>query len=189
MPLKIHIPKGEMYDEEKEIFVEIDKEYDLILEHSLISISNWESKWHVPYLKENYEKTTEQAIDYIKCMTVYPKDVPDEVYSLIPASEVKRITEYIQDPMTATTFSNINSNKGKRNKETLSAELLYYYMFEAGIPKECEKWHLNRLMTLINIYGIKRDQQNPNKKLSRSEQMARFREINERNKKKFNTRG
>lgn len=189
MPLKIKIPKQECFNEETEMFYETEKEYELVLEHSLVSISKWESRWHIPYLKEDSKKTTEQVIDYLRCMTIAPKEVPDEVYNLIPASEIEKITKYINDPMTATTvrtFPEYHSSK----REILSSELLYYYMFEAGIPKDCEKWHINRLLTLINIYGIKREDQNPNKKkMSRSELIARNRDINARNKKRFNSRG
>lgn len=189
MPLKIKIPKQEGFNEETEMFYETEKEYELVLEHSLVSISKWESKWHIPYLKEDSKKTTEQVIDYLRCMTISPKEVPDEVYSLIPASELEKITNYINDPMTATTIRMV-TEKPSGKHETLSSELLYYYMFEAGIPKDCEKWHINRLLTLIKIYGIKREEQNPDrKKLSRSELVARNRDINAKNRKRFNSKG
>lgn len=188
MPLKIHIPKQEAYNEETEMFYETDKDYDLILEHSLVSISKWESKWHIPYLKEGYKKSTEQVIDYIRCMTIAPKDVPEEVYSLIPSVELEKITRYINNPMTATTIKR-GIEKDDNKKELLTSELIYYYMFEAGIPKDCEKWHINRLMMLINIYSVKREQQNPNKKMTRSEMIARNRDINARNRKHFNSKG
>lgn len=116
MPLKIVIPKQEAYNEETEMFYETDKEYELILEHSLVSISKWESRWHIPYLKEDHTKTTEEVIDYIRCMTIAPKEVPEEVYNLIPSSEIEKITKYINNPMTATTIreqTDKNPGKGK----------------------------------------------------------------------------
>lgn len=187
MPLTIKIPKQEAYNEKTEMFYEIDKDYELVLEHSLVSISKWESKWHIPYLSEEHKKTTEQAIDYIRCMTIFPKDVPEEVYSLIPDSELEKIARYINNPMSATTIHNNYPSNGK--KEILTSELIYYYIFEAGIPKECEKWHINRLIILINIFGIKRSEQNPNKSMSRSELAARNRAINAKNRARFKTKG
>lgn len=183
MPIKIHIPKSEVYDEINEMFIETDKNYDLILEHSLLSISKWESTWHVPYL-ETKEKTDEQAYDYLKCMTIGKEEVPDIVYRVIPPKELDRISKYINDSMTATTLR-FRQQRGK--PEILTSELIYYYMFEAGIPKECEKWHVNRLMTLIGIYGIKRD--TGSNKMSRSELIARNKEINEINRRRFHTKG
>ena len=187
MPIKIHIPKQEIFDEEQNIFLNTKCDYDLILEHSLISISKWESKWHKPYLKDE-TKTTEQAFDYIRCMTVSPSDVEESVYKLIPQSELKKITDYINDSMTATKVPKTKNSKVSK-PEILTSELMYYYMFEAGIPKDCEKWHINRLLTLITVYGFKREQADPNKKVSRSELIARNKRINEQNRRRFHTKG
>lgn len=180
MPIQIHIPKREIYDEEKEMFIDVN-EYNLTLEHSLLSISKWESKWHVPYITKK-EKTSEQVLDYIRCMNT-GKPIPEEVYNYIPGEELDKIVKYINDPMTATT---VKTRNNEQNREILTSEVIYYYMFECNIPKECERWHINRLMTLIGVFGVKRD---TGTKLSRSEAIARNKMINERNKAKYHTRG
>ena len=188
MAILITIPKQELFDEQKEEFIAIDEDVTLTLEHSLVSISKWESKWHKIYLDPNKNITNEEAIDYLRCMTIN-HNVNPIVYNAIPQEEIKRINDYINNPMTATTFKNVPEKKTRRKQELQSSELLYYYMFKLGIPKECEKWHINRLMTLLHIYTIKDANENPNTKQSRSETLARYREINRRNKARFNTRG
>ena len=177
-------PEG--WDERTERFVE-PKTVTLKLEHSLVSISKWESKWHKIYLDPDKDVTDEEAMDYLRCMTIN-HNVNPLVYSAIPQDEIKKVNEYINDSMTATTFKKTPERK-TRKQELQSSELLYYYMFKLGIPKECEKWHINRLMTLMRIYSIKDANEAPNTKRSRSETLARYREINRRNKARFNTRG
>ena len=149
--LTIHIPGGELYNEELNEFIET-KECTLELEHSLISVSKWESKWKKPYLSEE-KKTTEEVIDYIRCMTIN-KNVDPNVYKAIPSEEIKKIVDYINDPMTATTFSDFGK-KHARNSEFITSELIYYWMTANNIPFTCEKWNFNRLMTLIRIAGEK----------------------------------
>lgn len=188
MAISITIPPQELFDEQKNEFINIECEETLTLEHSLVSISKWESKWHKIYLDPDKKVTDEEAIDYLRCMTIN-RNVDPLVYRAIPQDEINRINDYINDPMTATTFKQIPQKKTGRKPELNSSELLYYYMFKLGIPKECEKWHINRLMTLMNIYAIKDANNNPNNKQSRSETLARYREINRRNKARFNTRG
>lgn len=187
MPIVIKVPKQEMYDEVKEEFITVDKDWELVIEHSLVSISKWESKWHrpFPYINTNAEKMTlEESLDYIRCMTIN-KDVPMVVYNCLSNDDTYKISSYINDPMSATTINIRSRDTGK--KEILTSELLYYYIFKLGIPKECEKWHINRLMKLLEIYGIK-DGSETNK-MSRSELIARNRAINERNKAKFHSKG
>ena len=183
MPILITIPPTELYDDAKKEFINIDKEVKLLLEHSLIAISKWESKWHKSFFDPKVEKTPEMVNDYIVCMNRTP-NVDPNVFSAIPQSEMKRIEEYLQDPMSATTFNDPPQKKGKQEVQT--SELIYYYMFKLGIPKECEKWHINRLLVLLKIYGIK-DQ--PDKKVSKSEAMARYNAINAKNRARFNSKG
>ena len=186
MPLIINIPKQELYDDEKKEFIQIDKEFELILEHSLVSISKWESKWHkpYPYINENMVMTPEQSSSYIKCMTIN-KDVPDYVFNCINAQNISDINEYINNPMTATTVK--IKNKINNKKQVLTSELLYYYMFKLGIPKDCEKWHINRLIKLMEVYGA--NDSSGDNKMSRSELIARNKAINARNRAKFHTKG
>lgn len=158
----------ELWDPVKEEFVSTkeEKAQTLRLEHSLLSISKWESKWHKPFLSDK-PKTSEETIDYIRCMALN-KDISDSMLQRIPKSEMKKIEKYIQDPMTATWFSNKEEKKPVR-KQTVTAEILYYDMIALGIPFECEKWHINRLITLIRVCQEKQD---PQRKMTTSERTA-----------------
>ena len=180
--LRITIPLSqEGWDEEKEEFVEpIYK--TLCLEHSLVSLSKWESKWHKPFLSKA-EKSYEETIDYIKYMTV-TKNVDPEVYNYITSENMKQINEYIEDPMTATTFSDDES--GKRNREIITSEIIYYWMIALNIPFECRKWHLNSLLALIRVCNIKNS---PKKKMSASSIMARNAKLNAARRKALNSKG
>lgn len=146
--LKIRIPETEFFVEGRNEFVNI-KGYELMLEHSLLSISKWEAKWKKPFLTHE-KKTAEETIDYIRCMTL-TQNIPADAYLAIPDEELKRIADYLNDPMTATTFSGTEPP----SRQIITSELLYYNMFAAGIPMECQKWHLNRLLVLLRIFGIK----------------------------------
>lgn len=159
------IPEIELYDPDRNMFITQPgiKAQTLVLEHSLISISLWESKWKIPFLTSK-KKTTEQTLDYIRCMTI-TKNVDPELYNRLPSSVIKMIQDYIDDPMTATTFTNTSSDK-RNSRKIVTSEELYYDMAVLNIPFECEKWHLNRLITLIRI-GTIRNQ--PQKKMSRKE--------------------
>lgn len=179
--LSIVIPAGEMWDETKCEFVNT-KQQSLKLEHSLVSISKWESRWCKPFL-ETKEKTTEEVIDYVKCMTI-TQNVDPNVYYFLSADNIEAINRYISSPMTATTFS--NKNRNQTNKERVTSELIYYWMIAFNIPFECQKWHLNRLITLINVCSIKNQ---PPKKMSQRELMSRNAAINAARKKKYNTHG
>lgn len=182
--LKITIPGREMWDESKQEFF-YTKDQTLMLEHSLVSISKWESKWCKPYLSDK-ERTTEEIIDYIRCMTV-TQNIDPNIYMNLTSKNITQISEYINSPMTATTFSNDESKSNKKIKgEQITAELLYYYMIALNIPFECEKWHVNRLITLIRVCSIKNQ---PPKKMSKAEIMRRNAALNEQRRKELNTRG
>lgn len=138
----------------------------LQLEHSLISLQKWEAIWQQPWLDNKNQKTREQTISYIKCMTIN-KNVSDEVYNKIPDYEINRVNAYINNPMTA---SKIDENLGQSNLKQLqhknthdsfiSAELIYYWMIAFHIPFECRKWHLNQLLTLIRVCAAKKEEEN-----------------------------
>lgn len=171
----------EQYDDVNEEFIPA-KTQILQLEHSLISISKWESKWCKSFLYTN-DKTYEETLDYIKFMTL-TQNVKPEVYERISNENVKEIQEYINAPMTATTFSNTKGGKGGR--EIVTAELIYYWMIALNIPFECQKWHLNRLLALIRVCEIKNS---PPKKMSRKEILSRNAQLNAARKKQLNTTG
>ena len=179
--LQITIPAVELWDERKQEFV-ITKEQTLQLEHSLVSISKWESKWCKPFLSKQ-EKTSEETLDYIKCMTI-TQNVDPEVYNYLTIGNINEINEYIEAPMTATYFSDEKTNKTSR--EQVTAELIYYWMIALNIPFECQNWHLNRLLTLIKVCSIKNQ---PPKKRSRKEIMSRNAALNAARRKQLNTKG
>ena len=178
--LQIVVPERELWDEEKEEFVYV-KKHKLQLEHSLVSISKWESKWHIPFL-DGKDKTIEQIIDYVRCMTI-TQNVKPEVYNRLTEDNLKAINDYIENPMTATTFSDINQ---RPSREIITSEIIYYWMVSFNIPFECQKWHLNKLLTLIKVCNIKNS---PPKKMSRQEILSRNRALNEARKKNLNTMG
>lgn len=184
MSKTIIIPAQEMFIPPDQFLY--TKETHLKIEHSLVAISKWESKWHVPFLDDKTEKTDEMMVDYIRCMTI-SQNVDPEIYNIIKlnADILKEINEYINDPMTATWFNDRNKSKGNKG-EIVTSELIYYWMFAQGIPLECEKWHLNRLMTLIRVCGEKNS---PPKKMSRKENMAQIKALNEARRKAYGTRG
>ena len=179
--LEITIPKGELWDESKQEFIQT-KEQTLRLEHSLVYLSKWESKWKKAFLSKD-EKTFEETIDYIKCMTV-TQNVDPNVYMFLTNGNIKKINEYIDDPMTATTFSNNKQQGG--NCEILTSELIYYYMIALNIPFECQRWHLNRLITLIRVCSIKNQ---PSKKMSKGEIMKLNTSLNAERRKQLTTTG
>ena len=179
--LRITVPAVEMWDERKQEFINT-KEQTLQLEHSLVSLSKWESKWCKPFLT-NKAKTNEETIDYIKFMTL-TQNVKPEVYDCLTSENFKEIYAYINAPMTATYIS--DEPKGKLNREQVTAELIYYWMVALNIPFECQKWHLNRLMTLIKVCNIKNQ---PPKKRSRREIMSRNAALNAARKQQLNTSG
>lgn len=179
--LQITVPGMEFWDEKKEEFVYLD-EKTIQLEHSLVSISKWESKWHKPFLLKD-EKTTDEILDYIKCMTVTQNVKPD-VYWRLTSDNVNEIKAYIEDSMTATTFYEDGVTKGSR--EVVTSELIYYWMVALGIPSEYQKWHLNRLLTLIRVCNVKNA---PPKKRSKRDIMSRNAALNAARRKQYNTRG
>lgn len=178
--LDLIIPESERYDEKKGEFVYV-KEQKLCLEHSLISLSKWEAKYMKPFLSS--KKSPLEILDYIRFMTLTQNVKPD-VYFYLTKDNVKAIQEYIEAPMTATTVP--KSNKRNAHKETITAELIYYWMIALNIPFECQKWHLNRLLKLIEVCSYKNE---PPKKMTRSEILQRNRQLNAERRARLNTKG
>lgn len=180
--LTITVPIGpERWDEEKREFVE-PKSQTLQLEHSLVSLSKWESKWQKPFYSKK-DMSNEETLDYIKCMTL-TKNVDPDVYNHLTQENIKTILDYIGNPMTATTFGK-ETNVGN-NREVITSELIYYWMIASNIPFECQKWHLNRLITLIRVCSIKNA---PPKKRSKRDIMSRNAALNAARRKQFNSNG
>lgn len=179
--LKIVVPGDEFFDEEKKEFV-TKGDTELRFEHSLVSLSKWESIWEVPFLNDQ-EKTDEQTMSYIRLMCL-DENVPDEVFARFTAENYAAINKYIEKKHSATWFS--EDNNKKKTSEKITSELIYYWMVAMNIPFECETWHLNRLMTLIRIYNIKNS---PQKKMSRAEILARQRQLNAERRQQLKTTG
>ena len=156
--LKIEVKATEYYDESTNTFINVEPK-TLLLEHSLKSLYDWESKHKKRFLETSENQLSpEETFDYIKCMTLNEETISDETYFAISKVDIERILNYIQDPMTATTFFDFKkAGKGKGKTEKISAEIIYYWMLQAGIPFECENWHLNRLLTLLRVCSIKGD--------------------------------
>ena len=172
----------EFFNERTGEFI-IIKPQKIILEHSLLSISKWESKWKKPFFNSEKEMTPALFKDYIKCMTITP-NVNPLAYECLTYKQLQEIRDYMADSRTATT---ININSTSKSRRIITSELIYYWMFAQGIPIECEKWHINRLMTLIEVSSI---ESNPKKKnMSRREIFAQNTELNRARRKKYNTRG
>lgn len=182
--LRITIPPVELWDEVNEEFVQF-KGQTLCLEHSLVSLSKWESKWGKPLLgKGNTKRTIEETIDYVKCMTL-TQNVSEDAYKYLTNANILEITKYIEAPMTATHFFD-DEESGKSGREAVTAELIYYWMIAFNIPFECQKWHLNRLLTLIKVCEVKN--RKPKKRSQRSI-MKRNAALNAARKKQWNTKG
>lgn len=179
--LQITVPSTELWDERKLEFINT-KEQVLQLEHSLVSVSKWEAKWCKVFLSKK-EKTYEETIDYIKCMTLTQNVNPD-VYRCLTKENFEQINEYISAPMTATWFS--DEKNAPNSRDQITSELIYYWMIAFSIPFDCQKWHLNRLLTLIKICNIKN--KDP-KKMSKRDIMSRNAALNAARKKQLNTRG
>lgn len=179
--LQIIVPPIELFDDETNLFL-YTKECLLQLEHSLVSLSKWESKWCKPFLTKD-NKTAEESVDYIRCMTI-TQNVNPIIYENLPKDVIDKVIAYIQAPMTATTFS--KDDKRLINREIITSEIIYYWMVALNIPFQCEKWHLNRLLTLINVCNIKNQ---PPKKMSKKELFARNRALNAARRNNFNSPG
>ena len=179
--LSITVPDTELFDDANQQFY-IVKGGTIQLEHSLVSISKWESKWKKPFFLKN-NKTAEETLDYIRCMTI-TQNVNPYLYKCLTNENIATIKNYIDDPMTATTISNPKKNGGKN--EVVTSEILYYYMITLGIPFECQKWHLNRLIMLMRVCSIKNSKP---QKMSKSDYLAHRRALNEKRKKALHTHG
>lgn len=183
--LQIIVPatEYELFDENTYEFINVKtKEQVLQLEHSLISLSKWESKWCKPFLTKE-QKTKEETLDYVRCMTL--NSVSSDVYKRLTKENLEDIEKYINAPMTATTVNDGESGS-KVGGEQVTSELVYYWMVALNIPFECQKWHLNRLIMLIRVCNVKNK---PPKKMSKREIMSRNAALNAKRRQKHNTRG
>lgn len=182
MPTDIFIPKQELWDESREVLVTIKKDRELSLEHSLVSLSKWESKWRKPFLSPE-AKTQDEIRDYFRCMIINEdKDIEDEIGYAFTNEDMIKVQNYIDTPQTATSFPE-EKNSEPRSNELMTSELIYYYLGQMQCPFiPTENWHLSRVMTLIRIASFKNK---PEKKLSYNDSVQQCEDINERNKRYF----
>ena len=192
--LKITIPdqpKSQLWDDEKEEFVYLPgvKGCELTLEHSLLSVAKWESIWCKAFLDKK-DRTVEETLSYIECMVITPTNVSSDLIRRIPQSDFDRINNYINNPATATTITEHASGSKGRTKdgELITSELIYYWMIAAQVPFECQKWHLNRLLTLLRLCEIKNDPKGQ-KKRTPNEIRRDYDKLNEMRRKAMHTKG
>lgn len=181
--LKLTIPSREWFDDRTQMFIET-KPCELILEHSLLSLSKWEAKWKKPFLDERKGTTDEEFIDYVRCMTIN-QGIDSTMYYNLTSDLIAQIRDYVKDPMTATTIRKPKTTRPGA-KKIITSEQIYAWMVQYGIPFECQKWHLNRLMTLIEVCAIESGGQ---KKMSKSEIMKENASLNAMRRAKHKTKG
>lgn len=181
--LHIEVEGKEFYNEETNEFVQV-KSKALTMEHSLLSIAKWESKWKKPYLTEENNKTPEELLDYIRCMTI-TQNVDPMIYASLSQKNIQQIKDYIDDPHTATVITSFAPPA--RKKRIVTSELVYCWMIMYNIPTEYEKWHFNRLMTLIRVCGIENNHNG--KKMKRTDIARQNAELNRARRAKYNTKG
>lgn len=180
--LTIVVEPVELFDDEKQQFLTTEA-LTFDLEHSLVSLSKWESIWEKPFLGPD-DKTTEETFSYIECMCL-TEGIPPETFRMLSAKNVQLVNEYVNKKMTATWFNKKQAGPPSR-RETITAEVIYYWMVAQSIPIETEAWHLNRLLTLIQVTSEKNA---PKKKMSRREAAQQQRMLNQQRQAKFNTQG
>lgn len=178
--LVIRVPQTELFDPKTETFNYLP-ETILKLEHSLISLSKWESRWHKAYLKPGENRTVAETLDYIRCMSLTPVDL--QTVSRLGPKDFETIQAYINEQSTATTVKHVGS---QRSNQTVTSELIYAWMTELRIPWEAQKWHLSRLMTLIDVMN---ERQKPQKKMSKAQTAQQNAAINAARRARYNTRG
>lgn len=183
LQLTIHIP--ERWNDQKQEFIP-KEEKTVQLEHSLVSISKWESRWKKPFLSKN-NKSEEETLDYIRCMTVTNNINPD-IYQYLSNSDIDAICAYIDEECTATTVNYFQKNK--QTNQQVTSELIYYRMISLGIPFECQKWHLSRLLKLIDIFNAMSQKTQKNKSTAVTAEMLQERAaLNRRRRAELHSKG
>ncbi len=188
MPKVIHIDKTELWDDVNEEFVYVNEE-DIVIEHSLWAIARWEEKYHKPFMVEK-NKTNEELLDYIRIMTL--NNVDPSVYGKLTQKTLKEIDAYMNDPMTATTFSKEEQEKLKKggiDETFVTAEIVYWWMTAQNIPFECEHWHINKLITLVKVCSIKNAPDDKKKKKMTSSDLAARRAMMQARRAQYHTNG
>lgn len=183
--LTITIPSFQLFDDESGRFIE-EPEVTLLLEHSLVSLSKWESLTEKAFLGDD-QKSRSETLQYIHCMNLAP--VPSEkVYERLSGEHIRQINDYIDAKMTATTFKEISGEGARKSSEFITSEIIYYWMIALTIPMECQYWHLNRLITLIRVTNTKNNPKKPGR-MNRREMLSQRAALNAQRKAQLNTTG
>lgn len=180
MPLTIFIPEKEMWDDSRGEFISF-REHKLTLEHSLVSLTKWESKWHKPFLSPE-EKTQEEVVDYVRCM-IMDDDVEDDIAYALTPQDLMKVQNYIETEQTGTTIPEDKKSNEPKSNELMTSELIYYYLGQIQcLTPTIENWHLSRTLTLIRVASFK---QKPEKELDKKQALAQCEDIREANMRKF----
>lgn len=183
--LRLDFESGEWFDEQSNTFLYTSR-CSVLLEHSLLSVSEWESKWKLSFLSTigTPAFAAPMLVDYFRCMEVGDCGEPNWVLNLTQA-QTQRIIRYISEERTATTFQNYGPN-GKSSREVVTSEIIYYWMASLNIPFSCETWHLSRLLTLIHVASIKG---RAGQKMPAKDVRQMYAELNEKRKHQYQTKG
>ena len=182
--LVITVGGEELFNEETQEFT-TEGSIELELEHSLVSLSKWESRWEIPFLDEQVTKTDVMIFDYIKCMILTPGD-PDEYLKQMSQENINEIQQYIQSKQSATTFGPDKPNSGRGPREIITSELIYYWLSAFQLPIEAQYWHLNRLFNLIRVANVKNSK---GEKMPKHEIARRNRDLNDQRRKQLGSKG
>lgn len=157
--LEIYVEGETFWNEELQEFYDMAPK-TFHFEYSLAAISKWEMKWHIPYLTED-TKTQEQVRDFIRCMCL-DEEPPDELHlAILSTRYAEEFNAYTKDPMTATTIKSVDKFPSHSRNNIQTNELIYHLMTVNNIPFECDKWHFNRLMTLIRVCNEQNGEKKP----------------------------
>lgn len=181
--LTLEFAGTEVFNEETNEFL-VEDPVTISLEHSLVSLSKWESEFQIPFITDD-KKTEEQTIAYVRAMML-ADDYPIDLTRRLTSSHIEQVSTYIENQMTATRISEMPKQSGPRSSEFITAELIYYWMVALTIPFECERWHLNKLLTLVKVTNLKNQ---PPKKMPRKEAMSRQAALNASRKAQLGTSG
>jgi len=181
--LTVIVSGDEIFNEETSEFSSVG-DFVLELEHSLLSLSKWESKFEKPFLGKD-EKTAEELMWYVRAMILNPI-YPSDLFARLSRENLDEINAYIESKQSATTFGHMPEHRTRGRAETITSELIYYWLVAFNIPFETETWHLNRLFSLIRICNIK---QSKPTKMSRNEVAQRNRELNAQRRAQLGTSG
>lgn len=181
--LELHLPETEFFDRANSKIIRVP-EVTLHLKHSLLTLSKWETIWEIPFLGEG-KKTTEQLYSYVNIMA--GGDLDELTLSRLTSEHYEKLNAYLSSKQSATWFS--ESPNQRRSTQTVTSELIYFWMTTYNIPFECENWPFPRLMNLIRIASIKNDPDAGKKKRNKSQMLSERAMLNKKRREQYGTTG